>query len=83
MGESPRIIECVCSDEVAEQRLRNDVAVGSHPAGNRTIELYRKVKVVAEPLTIARLVLDTGVLSVEECVDKAMQYVGRQTEVGK
>src|SRR5487761_2358079 len=40
--ETPwRIIECVCPEEVARQRIE---LAGEHPAKNRTYELYRKVR---------------------------------------
>ena len=48
------------------RRLEADQARGSHPAGNRTFALYLSLKAAAEPLTLPRLVLDTGRLSPEE-----------------
>src|SRR5437879_2772519 len=33
-----RIIECVCSDDVAKARLERDQMIGEHPAKNRTFE---------------------------------------------
>ena len=75
MGESPRIIECVCSDEVVRERIERDRKSDTHPAGNRDFELYLKVKSHAEPLTVPRLVLDTGTLSLDECVAKALAYL--------
>lgn len=76
MDTSPKIIECVCSDEVVRERLERDHAAGTHPAGNRTFEMYLGVKARAEPLSVPRLVLDTGRLSVEECVARAIEYLG-------
>ena len=73
MGESPRIIECVCSDEVARERLDRDRLQGNHPAGNRAFELYLELKARAEPLAVPRLVLDTGKLTLEECVAAAIE----------
>src|SRR2546425_934462 len=43
LGETPRIIECVCSDDAARQRLEHDLAEGKHPARNRTYDLYLAV----------------------------------------
>jgi predicted kinase len=43
------IIECVCDDDVARQRLLQPDP--SHPAGNRTPELYEEVKRRWEPIT--------------------------------
>ena len=70
-----KLIECICSDEVARGRLERDAAAGTHPAGNRTFDLYRAVKSRAAPLTVPRLVLDTGVHSPEECVRRAVEWI--------
>lgn len=75
MGETPRIIECVALDNVVRARLERDLADGTHPAKNRTFELYREVKSRAEPLTAPRLVLDTGAMSLEECLMRALEYL--------
>lgn len=75
MDTSLRIIECVCSDEIVRGRLERDHAAGTHPAGNRTFEMYLGVKARAEPLSVPRLVLDTGTLSVEECVGRTVDYL--------
>lgn len=75
-GQSARVIECVCSDEVARERLERDAEAGTHPAGNRTFELYREVKARTEPLAVPRLVLDTGAVPLDECVRRAVEWVG-------
>ena len=75
MGETPRIIECIASDDVIRLRLERDAASGSHPAKNRTFELYLEVKSGAEPLTVPRLVLDTGAIPLDECVERAIGYL--------
>lgn len=75
VGQSARVIECVCTDDVARGRLKADAATGTHPAGNRTVELYQRVKARAEPLTVPRLTLDTGALSLDECVRRAREYL--------
>ena len=72
-----RVIECVCSDEVARARLEVDHRAGTHLAGNRTSELYARVKAVAVPLTVPRLILDTGALTLEECVARSLAYLGK------
>ncbi|MBX9626677.1 MAG: ATP-binding protein [Gemmataceae bacterium] len=71
-----RLLECVCADEVIRERLERDAAAGVHPAGNRTFELYLSVKARAEPLTIPRLILDTGATPLDECVRRAVEWVG-------
>src|SRR5439155_20747963 len=75
LGEAPRVIECVCADDVAKLRLEADLAAGVHPARNRTFELYRSVKARAEPLTLPRLVLDTGTIPLDESVRRAVVYL--------
>jgi predicted kinase len=75
LGEAPRIIECVCDDEVARRRLERDLADGTHPAGNRTFALYLSLKADAEPITLPHLGLDTGRLSLDECVARCVDYL--------
>jgi predicted kinase len=75
LGEAPRIIECVCADEMARQRLEHDLAQGQHPARNRTYDLYLAVKNQAEPIAVPHLVLDTGTISLEECVQRCLRYL--------
>ena len=75
VGEAPRIIECVCADEVARVRLEDDQARGSHPAGNRTFALYMALKAAAEPIAVPRLVLDTGATGLEECVRRCVAWL--------
>ncbi len=75
IGETVRLIECVCDDAVAKARLDKDSAEGCHPAGNRTYALYLALKAAAEPIPVPRLVLDTGKLSPEECVRRCLPYL--------
>jgi adenylylsulfate kinase len=76
LGEQPRVIECVCSEAIARQRLEE--AEGRHPAGNRTFALYQALKAGAVPLTVPRLVLDTGELPLDECVRRCRVYLGAE-----
>lgn len=76
VGRPVRVIECVCADEVIRKRLERDATAGAHPAGNRTFGLYLAVKARAEPLTVPRLVLDTGATPLDECVRRAVVWVG-------
>lgn len=75
IGEKPRVIECVCAEDVARKRLGQDLASGTHPAKNRTFALYLVVKEKAEPIQVPHLVLDTGVLSLDECVQRCLRYL--------
>ena len=74
IGQEPIVIECVCDDAVARERLDRDAAAGQHPAGNRSSALYAVVKATAEPLVVPRLVLDTGRLTLDECLECARAY---------
>ena len=68
LGQACRILECVCSDESARQRLEND---SHHPAANRTFELYLEVKARFEPITRNKAVVSTD-QPLEECVRRAL-----------
>jgi predicted kinase len=74
-NEPLRIIECVCADEVARQRLEADQAQNVHPAKNRSYALYLAVKDQAEPIRVPHLLLDTGALSLEQCVERCLAYL--------
>jgi predicted kinase len=75
VGQPARVIECVCDEPTARARLDRDAAAGTHPAGNRTGGLHAAMKATAEPLTIPRLVLDTGRLTPDECLVRALAYL--------
>jgi predicted kinase len=69
-----RIVECVCAEETA--RVRLEATRSSHPARNRSYELYRRLRAQFEPITVAKLVVDTDA-PLEECVRAAQAYLGR------
>jgi predicted kinase len=73
VGEQARIIECVCDDAIARQRLEQDFARHRHPARNRSYALYLSMKAVAVPLTVPHLVVDTGRLPLAECVRQCLE----------
>jgi predicted kinase len=77
LGQEPVVVECVCDDGVARGRLARDAAAGGHPAGNRTAALHAAVKATAEPLAVPRLTLDTGRLTPDECLARALEYLSR------
>jgi adenylylsulfate kinase len=56
LGQPWRIIECICSEESARERLTND---SDHPANNRNFDLYRAVKARFEEITFPKIVIDT------------------------
>jgi predicted kinase len=57
LGTACRIIECVCPENVARRRIEQ---ARKHPAKNRTIELYRKIREEFEEIAQPKLVVDTG-----------------------
>lgn len=64
IGQPCRIIECVCKDETARQRLSAD---SSHPAANRDFNLYLEVKARFEEITLPKTVIDTD-QPLESCI---------------
>jgi predicted kinase len=71
-----RILECVCAEETARRRIEADVASGSHPAGNRGVQLYREVKARYEAITVDKTVIDTD-QPLDHCVQHAMERIVR------
>lgn len=62
-----KMVECVCTDEIAKARLRQTDS--SHPAGNRTPQLYDEVKARWEPITQEHVTVRTdGQVDYEELV---------------
>jgi predicted kinase len=57
-GQAWKIIECVCSDDLARERLAQ--ADPNHPAGNRTPALYDEVKGRWETISEPKMVIDTS-----------------------
>jgi adenylylsulfate kinase len=68
------MLECVCAEQIALQRLADAVAQKSHPAANRTPMLYRQVREMWEPIEPPKLVIDTGA-NLDACVDRALGYL--------
>ncbi len=64
-----RILESVCSDETAKERLESQF--GEHPGANRDFELYSKVKARFEPITHNKTVIDTD-YPLQQCTNKAL-----------
>ena len=69
-----KIVECVCADASARQRLEHDVATGRHLAQNRDYAMYRAVKARFEPIAEPKLVLDTDA-ALEQCIQSALSYL--------
>lgn len=75
VGRPPAIIECVCADELARERLERDLHEGTHPARNRTFALYQSLQAERVPIPAPHLTLDTGALPLEECVSRSRRYL--------
>ena len=69
-----KIVQCVCSDETARQRLEHDRAHGLHLANNRDYALYLSVKARFEEITEPKLVVNTD-RDIEECVEQCLSYI--------
>lgn len=67
-----RIVECICSDSIARERLERDAVSDAHLARNRDYQLYLEVKARFEALTFPKIVIDTG-NSLEDCVRMALE----------
>ncbi len=68
-----KIIHCVCSDESHKRRLESDQ---THPAKDRTYDLYLATKARFEPIERSRLLVDTD-NSLPECVALCLEYIRR------
>jgi len=66
-----RILECVCSEETARERLETESACSVHRAGNRDYKLYLEVKAGFEAITMPKMVINTD-QPLEVCVHQAL-----------
>ena len=66
-----RILECVCCDETAKQRLETESASRVHRAGNRDYKLYLEVRARFQAITMPKTVIDTD-QPLEACVRQAL-----------
>jgi predicted kinase len=70
-GSAWKVLHLACHDDVAAARL---AAAPEHPAGNRNLELYHKVKASFEPILHPKLDLDTSA-DMDGCVERALEYL--------
>lgn len=68
LGQAWRIVECVCSEETARQRIEGQ----EHMAANRDFGLYVRVKERFEEIGLKKTVVDTE-KTLEDCVELAMK----------
>jgi adenylylsulfate kinase len=77
-GTTWAILECVCTEQIALRRLAEAMAQNTHPAANRTPELYHQIRNLWEPIDPPKLVLDTDA-KLDSCVDRALVYLIERT----
>ena len=75
MNTPLKIIECVCNDEIARERLATSQHTSRHPAANRDFTLHQQLKADWENIAEPKLVLDTAALSLDECTRQAADFV--------
>jgi len=71
LRQSWRVLECVCSEEIARRRLEEQSASREHAAVNRDFDLYLKVQSRFEVITAPKTVIDTDE-ALEACVELAL-----------
>jgi predicted kinase len=71
MHQSWRILECVCPDELARERIEKQSASREHAAANRDYELYLKVKSRFEAIMLPKTMIDTS-QSLEACIQQGL-----------
>jgi len=71
LHQSWRIIECVCPEELARQRLEEQSALQAHPAGNRDFKLYLEVKARFETITLPKITIVTS-QPLQACIEEAL-----------
>jgi predicted kinase len=75
LGSPLALVECTATPEVVRRRLERDAAAGSHPAADRSFELFERLRASAEPIEAPKLVLRTDERPVAALVDAAAAYV--------
>src|ERR1039458_5693251 len=71
LHQSWRILECVCPEEIARQRIKEQSALGVHPAGNRNYRLYLEVRSRFEAISLPKTMIDTS-QPLPDCVEQAL-----------
>ena len=78
VGTTWATLECVCAEQTALGRLAEAMAQNTHPAANRTPELYHKIREAWEPIDGPKLVIDTDA-TLDSCVGRALCYLAPRT----
>ncbi len=71
------IIECVCSESMARERLEQDKGV--HPAQDRDFNLYLKSRAAAQAILEPKLTVRTDQDDLERCKEQVLQYLAAAT----
>ncbi len=71
-----KVIECICSEESARNRLDKALRSNEHLAGNRNLELYRSMKDNWEEIKKPHLVVDTDNNNEDDCIKMASEFIG-------
>lgn len=74
IGQIWKIIECIGSEESIRQRLQEHSALGAHPAGNRSWQLYLDIRARFETITLPKTVINTT-QSLDDCIDRGLAYL--------
>lgn len=74
LNQPLKIIECICSEKTARQRLEQAVSQAEHIAANRNYDLYLSVKAQFEPIEQPRLVVNTD-NDLELCLQQCLDYL--------
>ncbi len=72
MRQPWRILECVCSEESARQRL--NAQAEEHPAADRDYALYLRVKAAWEEIRLPKTVIDTD-QPLEVCIAAGLKAI--------
>lgn len=67
-----RILECVCAEATARQRL--EASRASHLAQNRNWDLYKKLQAEFDPIPAPKLIVNTD-RPLEACIAAALAYL--------
>ena len=81
-NRSIAIIQCICSDETARARIKNDLINKNHLAANRSFILYQQTKDNADTMLVPHLTVDTE-QTLEACVHACLDYIGITNEIVK
>ncbi len=70
-----KLIECICSETTAQQRIANDLQAQTHQAADRDAALYHRIKSKWQPIPGPKLVLVTDETDLDDAVTQVLAYV--------